>query len=125
MRKSKKPSIIKIRFRSCLLYTSEDGKWGFKQRRVYRLDEDGNRILDEKGKPLFDAVPTTDWGSPETLEHWRETWAKMCNAKFEEKGLPCRIDHRSYLRQGLDLLPTVHEGPACLLYTSITIYALV
>ena len=36
----------------------------------------------------------------------------MCNAKFEEKGLPCRIDHRSYLRQGLDLLPTVHEGPA-------------
>ncbi len=90
----------------------EDGKWGFKQRRVYRLDEDGNRILDSKGKPLFDAVPTTDWGSPETLEHWRETWAKMCNAKFEEKGLPCRIDHRSYLRQGLDLLPTVHEGPA-------------
>ena len=90
----------------------EDGKWGFKQRRVYRLDENGNRILDSKGKPLFDAVPTTDWGSPETLEHWRETWAKMCNAKFEEKGLPCRIDHRSYLRQGLDLLPTVHEGPA-------------
>lgn len=36
----------------------------------------------------------------------------MCNAKFEEKGLSCRIDHRSYLRQGLDLLPTVHEGPA-------------
>ena len=90
----------------------ESGKWGYKQRRVYRLDEDGNRILDEKGKPLFDAVPTTDWGRPETLEHWRETWAKMCNAKFEEKGLPCRIDHRSYLRQGLDLLPTVHEGPA-------------
>ena len=90
----------------------EDGKWGFKQRRVYRLDEDGNRILDEKGKPLFDAAPTTDWGRPETLEHWRETWAGMCNAKFAEKGLPCRIDHRSYLRQGLDLLPTVHEGPA-------------
>ena len=73
---------------------------------------DGNRILDEKGKPLFDAVPTTDWGRPETLEAWREAWAKMCNAKFAEKGLPCRIDHRSYLRQGLDLLPTVHEGPA-------------
>ena len=90
----------------------ESGKWGYKQRRVYRLDEDGNRILDEKGKPLFDAVPTTDWGRPETLEAWREAWAKMCNAKFEEKGLPCRIDHRSYLRQGLDLLPTVHEGPA-------------
>ena len=36
----------------------------------------------------------------------------MVNAKFEEKGLTCRIDHRSYERQGLDLLPTVHEGVA-------------
>ena len=60
-----------------------DGKWGCKQRRRYRLDEDGNRIMGEDGKPLF-----------------------------EEKGLTCRIDHRSYERQGLDLLPTVHEGVA-------------
>ena len=44
-----------------------DGTWGFKQHRVYRLDEDGNRIRDQNGKFLFDAVPTTDWGSPETL----------------------------------------------------------
>ena len=36
----------------------------------------------------------------------------MVNVKFEEKGLTCRIDHRSYERQGLDLLPTVHEGVA-------------
>ena len=90
----------------------ESGKWGFKQRRVYRLDEDGNRIMGEDGKPLFDAVPTTDWGSPETLEQWREAWAAMVNTKFEEKGLTCRIDHRSYERQGLDILPTVHEGVA-------------
>ena len=89
-----------------------DGKWGFKQRRVYRLDEDGNRIVGEDGKALFDAVSTTDWGSPETLEHWREVWASMVNAKFEEKGLTCRIDHRSYERQGLDIVPTVHEGVA-------------
>lgn len=36
-----------------------DGTWGAKQRRVYR--EDGK----------FDAVSTTDWGKPETLEEWR------------------------------------------------------
>ena len=77
-----------------------DGTWGAKQRRVYR--EDGK----------FDAVPTTDWGRPETLEEWRETWAALCNAKFEEKGLPDRIDHRSYERQGIEQLPTVHEGVA-------------
>ena len=89
-----------------------DGKWGQKQRRVYRLDENGNRLLGEDGKPLFDAVPTTDWGRPETLEQWRAAWADLCNARFAEKGLSCRIDHRSYARQGLNLLPTVHEGPA-------------
>lgn len=89
----------------------ENGKWGYKQRRVYELDEHGNRIPDGKGDYVFNAVPTTDWGSPETLEFWREQWAQMCNAKFEEKGLSVRIDHRSYERQGLDILPTIHEGP--------------
>ncbi len=90
----------------------ENGKWGYKQRRVYHLDENGDRILDENGKATFDAVPTTDWGSPERLGSWREAWAALCNAKFEEKGLDCRIDHRSYERQGIDQIPTVHEGPA-------------
>lgn len=88
-----------------------DGTWGAKQHRVYHLDEDGNRIKDENGKWVFDAVPTTNWGRPETLDMWREAWADMVNAIFEEKGLECRIDHRSYVDQGLDLIPTVHEGP--------------
>ena len=69
----------------------QNGKWGLKQRRVYELDEDGNRIRDADGKFVFNAVPTTDWGSPETLEHWRQTWAELCNAKFAEKGLDVRI----------------------------------
>ena len=77
-----------------------DGTWGVKQRRVYRAN----------GK--FDAVQTTDWGKPETLEEWREAWAALCNAKFEEMGLTCRIDHRSYERQGVEQVPTVHEGVA-------------
>lgn len=90
----------------------ENGKWGGKQRREYLLDDHGERIRDEAGNFKFNAVPTTDWGRPETLEAWRAAWADLCNAKFAEKGLPCRIDHRSYLRQGLDRLPTVHEGAA-------------
>ena len=88
-----------------------NGKWGLKQKREYVLDENGNRIPDGKGDYVFNAVPTTDWGSAETLEFWREQWAVMCNAKFEEKGLDVSIDHRSYERQGVELLPTVHEGP--------------
>ena len=88
-----------------------DGTWGQKQRREYVLDDEGNRVLDRNGKPMFNAVPTTDWGSPETLEEWREAWCRMVNEKFAKKGLDVRIDHRSYVRQGIDLIPTVHEGP--------------
>lgn len=88
-----------------------DGTWGAKQHRVYYLDENGNRIKKENDQWEFDSVATTDWGKPEMLDKWREVWANLVNEKFEEKGLECRIDHRSYVDQGLDLLPTVHEGP--------------
>ena len=87
-----------------------DGKWGNKQRREYVLDEQGERIRDEAGNYVFNAVPTTDWGKPETLEFWREQWAQPCNTRFAEKGLDCRIDHRSYERQGVEQIPTQHEG---------------
>ena len=88
-----------------------DGSWGSKQRREYLLDEHGERIRDEAGNYVFNAVTTSDWGSTDTLEDWRRAWAELCNAKFAEKGLDCRIDHRSYERQGVEQLPTVHEGP--------------
>lgn len=68
-----------------------DGTWGTKQHRVYHLGENGERIRDEYGNYVFDAVATTDWGKPETLELWRAQWANVVNAKFEQKGLPCRI----------------------------------
>ena len=88
-----------------------DGSWGNKQRRDYALDENGERIRDEKGEYVFNAVHTTDWHEPETLEHWREAWCRMVNAEFERKGLDTRIDHRSYEAQGIEQIPTVHEGP--------------
>ena len=90
----------------------ENGDWDAKQHREYVTDENGSRIRDEAGNDMFNAVATTDWGEPETLEEWRKAWANLCNAKFAEKGLSVRIDHRSYERQGLDILPTVHIGPA-------------
>ena len=88
-----------------------DGRWGKKQRREYVLDEHCERVLDEAGNYVFNAVPTTDWGKPETLEAWRQAWAGMCNAKFAQKGLDYRIDHRSFARQGVEQIPTQHEGP--------------
>ena len=89
----------------------ENGKWGAKQHREYVLDEHGQRVLDDAGNYVFNAVATTDWGEKETLLHWREEWANYVNRAFEEKGLPCRIDHRSYADRGMEETPTVHEGP--------------
>lgn len=89
-----------------------DGTWGTKQRREYLFHDDGTPVLDDAGHQKFNAVPTTDWGRAETLEEWRGAWADLCNRKFEEKQLDVRIDHRSYERQGIDKLPTRHEGPA-------------
>ena len=88
-----------------------DGTWGVKQRREYLFDENGEPLLDDAGHQKFNAVPTTDWGRPETLEAWRAAWAELCNQKFAEKKLEQTLDHRSYERQGVEQIPTVHEGP--------------
>ena len=88
-----------------------NGQWDVKQHRVYRLDGNGERVKGKDGKPLFDAVPTTDWGQKEALLHWREKWANYVNRAFTQKGLSCRVDHRTLAEQGVDRLPTIHEGP--------------
>jgi ATP-dependent exoDNAse (exonuclease V) alpha subunit len=88
----------------------EDGTWGNKQKREYRLDEDGNRVRDEDGNYIFNAVSTTGWNAPELLTEWRKAWADKVNEKFRANNLAARIDHRSYEEQGIQLIPTIHEG---------------
>ena len=84
--------------------------WGNKQKREYVLDEDGNRIKDAKGNDVFNAVSTTGWNDPELLKEWRRAWTEKVNEKFRECHMAARIDHRSYKEQGIDLIPTIHEG---------------
>ena len=52
------------------------------------------------------------WNSDEQLVLWRATWANEVNLCLEEKGLEERIDHRSFVDQGKDEQPTIHEGVA-------------
>lgn len=91
---------------------NENGEWGNKRRRAYALDGDGNRIRDENGDYVFTGEYVTDWDSPDTLEQWRQAWADYNNKLFEAKKLLCRIDNRSFERQGIDQVPTIHEGLA-------------
>lgn len=44
------------------------------------------------------------------LKQQRENWANTVNHYLEREGLEVRIDHRSYKDQGIDLIPTTHEG---------------
>ena len=45
-------------------------------------------------------------------EEWRHGWELVQNKYLELAGSPERVDTRSYERQGLDVLPTVHMGAA-------------
>ena len=89
-----------------------DSKWGPKCKKVYDLDSQGNRIPDGKGGWKNHREDTTDWNNRENAEKWRAAWAAYTNRALEAAGRPERIDHRSYKRQGVDKIPTVHMGPA-------------
>ena len=74
---------------------NEDGTWGQKSYTV-----DGQK------------VPTTDWNERDKAEEWRSAWADTVNAFFEKQKKEIRIDHRSYKRQGVEQIPTIHLGVA-------------
>lgn len=91
----------------------QDGTWGAKQKKEYILDKDGNKIYDPKKRSYkCKSIPTTDWNEQTKAEEWRSAWAEICNRALEQNGHTERIDHRSYARQGIDQIPTVHLGVA-------------
>ena len=89
-----------------------DGSWGAKCRKVYDLDEHGQRIPNGKGGWKNHREDTTDWNDRGNAEKWRAAWAACVNQALESAGRPERVDHRSYKRQGIDRIPTIHMGPA-------------
>lgn len=88
----------------------ENGEWGNKKRKDYELDKDGNKVLDNKGKPKYQTVSLTDWDKKENVEQWREQWAKDTNKALEKEGVQERISHLSHEARGIEQLPTVHLG---------------
>ena len=90
----------------------ENGKWLPKSRKVYDLDENGERIRLPSGSWKSHKEDTVDWNDQKYGEIWRQGWAATANRYLEANGRPERLDLRSYERQGLDKIPTVHMGPA-------------
>ena len=75
-------------------------------------DTINDAFKDGKGGWKSHREDTTDWNRRENAEKWRAAWAAYTNRALEAAGRPERIDHRSYKRQGVDKIPTVHMGPA-------------
>ena len=90
----------------------EHGKWLPKSRKVYDLDENGERIRLPSGNWKCHKESTVDWNEQYHCEEWRNGWQDIQNHYLELVGSPQRVDLRSYERQGLDIVPTVHMGPA-------------
>lgn len=97
-----------------------DGKWAPKAKKIYDLDQSGNKIplIDkETGEQKVDKNKRkqwknhkenyNDWNEKERVEEWRTAWEIVCNELLPEDK---KIDHRSYERQGIDKVPTKHEG---------------
>lgn len=90
----------------------ETGKWLPKSRKVYDLDKNGERIRLPSGNWKSHKEDTVDWNDQKYAEIWRQGWAAIANRYLEANDRPERVDLRSYARQGLDIVPTVHEGAA-------------
>ena len=92
---------------------AEDKTWGAKQKKEYILDPQGNKIYDSKKRQYkCKSIPATDWNEQTKAEEWEQGWAEICNRFLEQNDHAERIDHRSYERQGIDQIPTVHLGVA-------------
>lgn len=79
---------------------------GFGAKKMPLCGPDGRPLRDDKGKILYGL-----WaGSTSDFEAFREGWFSCQNRHLARAGLDLRIDGRSYEKQGIDLVPTVHLG---------------
>ena len=88
----------------------EKGAWLPKSKKEYVLDENGEKIRLPSGRYKTRKVDLVDWNDRENAEVWRRVWANLANEFLAQNNRPERIDHRSYERQGVEKIPTVHVG---------------
>lgn len=71
----------------------------------------GQRIKLPSGSWKSHKEDTVDWNDRKYAEIWRHKWEVTVNKYLEANNRLERLDMRSYARQGLDKIPTVHLGP--------------
>ena len=89
---------------------NEDTTWGAKSKKEYILDENGEKVKLKNGNYKTRKINTTDWNEQDKAEEWRKAWADITNKYLEENSIQDNVDHRSYQRQGIEQIPTIHLG---------------
>ncbi len=89
---------------------NEDKTWGAKSKKEYILDENGEKVKLKNGNYKTRKINTTDWNEQDKAEEWRKSWADITNKYLEENSIQEKVDHRSYQRQGIEQIPTIHLG---------------
>ena len=89
---------------------NEKGEFLAKSKKEYILDEKGEKILNKNGKPKTRKVELTTWNDKGNVEKWRENFSDLCNEYLAKNKIEKRVDHRSFKRQGIKQIPTIHLG---------------
>ena len=88
-----------------------DGTWGIKSKKQYILDENGNKTYTGTSKyPKSRKILMVDWDKKEKIIEWRHNWAVSVNQVLEQRSIPDRISEKSFEDQGINEVPTQHEG---------------
>ncbi len=79
---------------------------GFGGKKVAVVGPDGNPIRNDAGKIVYEL-----WaGGMDDFNAFRDGWFACQNKHLALAGLDIRVDGRSYEKQGVDLVPTIHLG---------------
>lgn len=89
---------------------NEDKTWGAKSKKEYIFDKNGEKIKLKNGNYKTRKIDTVDWNEQEKAEEWRKAWADITNKYLEENSIQDKVDHRSYQRQDIEQIPTIHLG---------------
>ena len=89
---------------------NEDKTWGAKSKKEYILDENGEKVKLKNGNYKTRKINTIDWNEQDKAEERRKAWADITNKYLEENNIQDKVDHRSYQRQGIEQIPTIHLG---------------
>ncbi|SES08446.1 MobA/MobL family protein [Lachnobacterium bovis] len=87
----------------------ENGKWMPKQKKIYILDKDGNKIRTKKGYKSK-TEKTTDWDEPSKAKMWRKNLTELINETNDALKINEHWEHRSFKELGMEELPTIHLG---------------